>query len=733
MKTHYTAKELAGMPGLPSNFVSVIRMADREAWPSQKRAGRGGGKEYALSALPVETQRHLQKLAGCAETLPTVKTAAAPPAVITPLPLPSELTGHQQTIMNARVFLVKSIESDMALGHRLQQSLEYVVGQIAAGNQPYFGQAELANDRKRKNGTALLSERSLMRFWSDWKKSGRNPVALAPNDGDVKRIQKESVLVAYVRDFGTRADTGQVPATVPAWMPYFLLAYRKPQSPSIPDALRDMKRTLPEHIELPNYHQVLRIVQKLPSVYIEKGRKTGAELKAIMGFNRRVWNEYHPFTCGQVDGHSFKAYVAHPTSGAHFHPEVCGIIDMTTKIMTGYSAGLAESSRTVADAFRHSCTVNATKSVGGRYKILEADLGSGNMAKVNADKEIGLFARVGTLLCPPEVAGNPQGHGGIERSNQSIWIRAAKELPTYTGKDMDRVTRKKVYTRLEQDLNAAKKAGEVGKVEKTSKLLLSWREFLAALEIWVAEYNNTPHRSLPKITDAAGKRRHRTPFEELAHRINEGWDPKSAHLEEDMIEYLFMPHERITVKRCEFRLHGNLYHSYALQTHHGEEMIAAYDIHDANQVYVLNQDERMICTAQWNGNNIHGVPTSKMEQADFERIEGQRKLKLKQLDMIENNRQRTVPTEHSENVQQEVLKIAQQIEEAEVVQASVFVLPPSERDRQYLWQELDAQIRNGETVQPEAAQFHKGWQNSDYFKAWQSIQEDLAGRTSATN
>lgn len=40
-----------------------------------------------------------------------------------------------------------------------------------------------------------------------------------------------------------------------------------------------------------------------------------------------------------IDGHSFKAYTAHPTTGAHFHPEVCGVICPTTKALVGWSAG----------------------------------------------------------------------------------------------------------------------------------------------------------------------------------------------------------------------------------------------------------------------------------------------------------------------------------------------------------------------------------------------------------
>lgn len=657
------------------------------------------------------------------ENLP-VASVIAPPAVIAPLPALTELTGRQNTFINSRLCLVQAVKAEMALGQRWQQAIDYVAEQIALGVQPFAGQAALANDRPRKGKP--LSARSIARFYCDYKNAGDNPAALAPNDGDIKRIARDTALIEFARDFGTRADTGVLPAGVPAWFPYFLAEYRKPQKPSISDAIRGMRRRMPDDIEMPTPYQVRGIAKKLPAVYAEKGRKTSAELKAIMGFNRRVWKDYDPFTVGQIDGHSFKAYVAHPVTGAHFHPEVCGLICNTTKILAGYSAGFAESARTVADAARHAATVNENKPVGGVFTIVEPDMGAGNKAIVNADKEIGVFARIGTTLSFPDVAGNPQGHGCIERSNQSIWIRAAKELPTYTGKDMDRSVRKKVYNRLEKDLTTAKNAGELGKVEKTSKLLLSWKEFLAALEIWVAEYNNTPHRALPKITDpVTGYRRHRTPYEELAHRINEGWDPQSCQVDQNLLNYLFMPHQRIKVNRCEFRLHGNRYHSYALQTHHGEEMIAAYDIHNADKVWVLDKDERLICEALWNGNDLHGVPTTKLEQALYERIQGQKKLKMRQIDMIEHTRGSAVPTEHTEEVKRQITLVKQQIEEDELKSASVFELPRDARDKQYCWQAIDTRIQAGEQVSAEETNFHRGWQGSNYFKAWQAIHQPM--------
>jgi putative transposase len=191
--------------------------------------------------------------------------------------------------------------------------------------------------------------------------------------------------------------------------------------------------------------------------------------------------------------------------------------------------------------------------------------------------------------------------------NQSLWIRAAKQLPTYTGKDMDRGVRKKVYLKLEKDLRQVQAEGKLGQVDRTSELLLSWRDFLAFLEEWVLEYNNSPHRSLPRITapppgepNAKPIRRHMTPFEAWAQAVADGWKP--TVYDGDMLEHLMMPHERVTVRREKFTLHTNVYHAYELGNWHNQEVIVAYDIHDAGKVTVLDLDERPICVAKWNGN-----------------------------------------------------------------------------------------------------------------------------------
>lgn len=47
---YYTAKALAGLPGMPGTERSVQRKADRENWPWRKHAGKGGGREYPLTS-----------------------------------------------------------------------------------------------------------------------------------------------------------------------------------------------------------------------------------------------------------------------------------------------------------------------------------------------------------------------------------------------------------------------------------------------------------------------------------------------------------------------------------------------------------------------------------------------------------------------------------------------------------------------------------------------------------
>ncbi|MBF6723756.1 hypothetical protein HN240_19440, partial [Acinetobacter baumannii] len=59
MSQWLTAKELAGLTGMPATHSAVVRRAKRDDWESRQRSGRGGGREYSLESLPQETQAAL--------------------------------------------------------------------------------------------------------------------------------------------------------------------------------------------------------------------------------------------------------------------------------------------------------------------------------------------------------------------------------------------------------------------------------------------------------------------------------------------------------------------------------------------------------------------------------------------------------------------------------------------------------------------------------------------------
>ncbi len=53
----FSARELAGLSGLPGTVQGVISRAKKEAWTSRPRKGRGGGQEYHISSLPLATRQ----------------------------------------------------------------------------------------------------------------------------------------------------------------------------------------------------------------------------------------------------------------------------------------------------------------------------------------------------------------------------------------------------------------------------------------------------------------------------------------------------------------------------------------------------------------------------------------------------------------------------------------------------------------------------------------------------
>lgn len=696
MKDWFQPNDLIGLQGMPATVPGLIKKAKREHWLAKYRQGQGGGKEYHLSSLPAETQTALH----FKHAAPAVKKDQE---LVIKEKVDQKLTslkGWQRKIFHARLALFREFEQLQKL-HGTNKAIEVMVAMAKNNDFPEALMRCVAEANARKGEDRTLS-RSLILGWNR-KVKRYGLTALAP-----EAMEKQGA---------------------PEWAGFFVKCYNIPTGPTIPEAIEQMAKILPAGMPVPSYHQVLRWHNKRSALEQAKGRLTGAAFRAKKGHIKRDVSGYRPMAIGQCDGHSFKAYVAHPVHGRPFHPEVCAAIDMASKVAMGWSAGLAESALTVASAFRHAAMVNAEKPYGGIFEVAYTDGGAGNTAKINIDDETGLFARIGTMFQKGR-PGNPEGRGFIEVSNKSLWIRAAKQLPTCTASTMDKSAKRNMYLAIQKDIKAT----------GMSEQLISWRNFLEHCQESIDAYNRRPHSGLPKIKDpATGRKRHMAPLECLAWHIADGWDPKACQLTEAEVEVLWLPREKRIVRQATVQLGNNHYFNRALEHYDGREVQVAYFPSDASKVQVWDNEDRLICYALYEKNLVDFFPKAMMEKAAEQRSKRRAEIKKMNLQEIYDEERGVIEVVSRPRPPAEIIVMPKKLEvseEARTARAKLaaelatdleeFTIPHNEKDKYRLWQDLDRRRQNGEAMEERAVRFYECFQMSITFKTFTEVEAQLS-------
>jgi putative transposase len=384
---------------------------------------------------------------------------------------------------------------------------------------------------------------------------------------------------------------------MPPWGAAFLAAYRRPQKPTVAEALRDLARpgALAEGVAPPSYDQARRWLTKLGEVERRRGRLGPRNLKAVKPFTRRDTTGLRPGDVYTADGHTFDAEVAHPFTGKPFRPEITLVLDVATRMAVGWSCTLAESALAVLDALRHAATRH------GIPALFYVDRGPGYINALLNAPGAGLLPRLGTQITHA-LPYNSQARGLVERAHRTILVGAAKRLPTYMGAAMDSEAKQIAFKRTRAD----------------GRGLIPWADFCRLIDASCAAYNERPHRGLERVTDAAGKRRHPTPREAWDGHLTQGWAPV---LPEDP-DSLFRPRVARTVRRGEVSLFGNTYFAHDLAEWHGTEVFVAYDVWDGERVWVHDTGGALICTAQADANRVAYFPQSQIEHAQRTRAQG---------------------------------------------------------------------------------------------------------------
>lgn len=592
VKQYFSVAELLEMeiPGLPKYRPHLIAKAKRENWKSRPKSGKGGGFEYCFSSLPKDAQTYILNLksTSCAEIVEAEKQEIVQKQAV----MFDQLLPYQREALEARAVILAEIDT---------------LAQVCGINAAIIKFQTMISDGTLRPETAEALK----------KANGRS--------GNKIKISRATIFNwrKAVKDAGTTLalTAKEMPkAEWPDWGDMLLRFWQQPQNKSLQQCLDLLKEAISEE-KCPSYSAAQRFIKKLPAQIREKGRMGQREIKKIKAYVSRDTSDLWPTAVYTADGHTFDAEIEHPLTGKPFRPEITTVVDVYTRKVVGWSIDLNERTNSVYAALAMSIKTH------GIPAIWYVDNGKGFNNKFFDDSVVGLLSRL-NIRKENSIAYNSQARGIGERIHRTIWVRAAKELPTYMGADMDPQAKQAVFKKTRQDI--AKIGG--------SKLLMKWADFIVFCQKHVDWYNNKEHSSLPIMVDAQTyKKRHYTPTEFWNKAVENGFvadriTPAEAETLNRFFEIRKVRRERITW--C-----NNQYASIALAPYDEQEVAICYDPAEAKEIYVyeivIHNDEkklgRKICTAPLCG-TVSYFPQSAFEHRDLKRLTGKIKRLQKHVD-----------------------------------------------------------------------------------------------------
>lgn len=626
VKKWLNAQELADyrLKSLPSTKAGVIYRAKKDCWINRKRSSRGGGTEYAFDGLPKDVQAEI-KAKTYKALMPKKSTDAT-----------------RQVALIANRDLSKLDDAQRATADaRLQMTL--LVGQY---------QASLGSRNKALDAVVALSRDEALPIDELMDYNAICATAMA------KRLSKAGVGKRILHEWCTKADQcstpterlaalapqkqGQ-PVIIPTnieWLADFLAVYCQPKGLPVSEAYRIFVKEYDDKHgtgAAPHYDAVRRALSKLPIWVRETGRLTGSAMRGLRAYVRRDWNadwmRANDMWVG--DGHSLKMQMWHPQDGSPTTPELTIIMDAPSRMIVGWSLAYSESQIAVGDALRHGMQNH------GIPAIYYSDNGGGQKNKTFDTDVTGVFARLGVHHATG-IPGNPQGRGIIERQMKEVPKRVAQAFETYTGKDADPETVRKMLSGMGSLSKAIAKGTSSSemtpKQKRAERILPSWNEVMAEIKAQVDDYNYNRIHSVIGTTPA--KKR-----EQLLMKMDEGdFIPLSAEAARD----LFRPSFERVVDRGQVRWDNDFYADPELEFHAGKKVMVFIDQHDPSSVTVRDLDGRWICEAKLDAFAQPAFPKSFVEKKREKSVQAQIKRKTDDIAAIKSKNRTVIEHEKAD-------------------------------------------------------------------------------------
>lgn len=610
MKEWYTAQELTDLQlgSLPKSKSNVISRAKKDGWINRKRAGRGGGLEYAFSGLPKEVQTEI-KAKELRALMPKPNSQERTVALMD-RDL-DELTDKDRQIADMRMLMaLLVIDYEESMGRT--RAIEYVSKLSRENALPVIDGKDYnqicAFALAKHNRIVGVGTRKLHQWVLDANKCHNG----------AERLR----MLAPQTQGRPQTDITQV-----TWLPYFLAVYRNPNGISLSRAYEDFAFNYAKLGRgVPSVNQVRHVFDLLPKLVRERGRITGSRYKQLKSYVKRDWNPDWVMAndVWVGDGHAMKLKVKHPIHGRDFVPELTLIMDAPSRMIMGWSLGLSESHLAVADALRHAMIQNGVPA------IYYSDNGSGQSNDVMDNPLTGILPRMG-IEHATGIPGNPQGRGIIERAMKEVPNRVAQRFATYfgTGADSDTV-RKNLYA-VQSYSNAIEKGKSTDELtdiqKKGQQMLPSWQELIDVIDEEVYRYNHFHQHSQIKSTPI----KKRTELIEKLRSMGEDVSPLSEIEARDM----FLPRFIRRVQRGRVDYAAKSYGDERLEYFDGQDVFVDIDIHDPSTVVVRQMSGQYICDARLDWKTCDAFPQSYVEEARAKRQAGIKRRAQDKIDRVE--------------------------------------------------------------------------------------------------
>ncbi len=597
----FSARDLAGLIGLPGTVRGITKKARREGWRSQPRSkGKGGGREYHVSSLPLEARLELAK-----REVAGVKKNSAP-----------DLDAEKALAPTAPGEI---IPADTPYNNEVSESQD---NQTPEKTYPSIPPAPIFNKAMAKAGLLQAYLDHLRQAPRGRKTKARKEFVEAYNSGHLyeetfaklgpvswQTIERWKRTIATTGDALNLADMrghrlkgrtiiGQAQATV------LLGCVLQPNRPKISAAIRQAKLIM-AHRGIENGYAESTYRRWLSEwksrnyhlwVFFREGEK---------GLNDKVdyyiERDYDKIEVGDIlvaDGHTLNFEILNPWTGKPKRMTLILFYDMKSNMPLGWEIMPTEDTQAISAALRR-----AILALGKYPKVVYLDNGRAFKSRFfrgcNFDEQgfVGIYSQLGirTIFAWPY-------HGQSKTVERFFGTFSELEtwMPTYVGTSIEH------------------KPPRLNRGEKLHRRL--WEKACGGICPTLPE----AHRAVASWFDIYARRPQRghlagaTPLSVFDAGRGEGVDPAELTL-------LMMAQEIKRVTRAGIRFRGqNYYHPelYGLN----RPVVIRYDLANDTSILVYDQRGDFICEATAK-EKVHPAARILGDEDDQRRLEEQLKLK----------------------------------------------------------------------------------------------------------